>query len=172
MPKEWRYLATLIAMLTIGAAEVGMAQTSPPASDTYIFPAEFVSVDVGGSSLTVKPGVAYTQAMSELQQFKSGEPVWVVWSGVHNTSDSVRQIRRPAPGRTIDEDLVLPAEFVSSGAPSQSVTIKVKIPTGSVAALQAVRPGQWVRVTARHRPSTEADAVTAVQPYNSVTTPR
>jgi len=34
-------------------------------------------------------------------------------------------------GKKIDEDLVLPAELVSTEAPNQYLTIRVKVPEGS-----------------------------------------
>lgn len=45
-------------------------------------------------AITVKSRVAYQDAVSELKQFKPGEKVWVLWSGVHDYSDAVRQVRR------------------------------------------------------------------------------
>jgi hypothetical protein len=105
--------------------------------------------------------------VSELKQFKPGELVWVVWSGLHDYSDAVRQIRRGDTNRKIDENLVLPAELVSTEAPNQYVTIRVTVPESSVAALKAVKPGEWVMVTSRHRPSADAAAVVAVKPYGS-----
>jgi hypothetical protein len=73
-------------------------------------------------------------------------------------------------GKKIDEDLVLPAELVSTEAPNQYLTIRVKAPEGSLAAIKDVKPGQWVTVTSRHRPSTEAEAVVTVKPYAATTT--
>jgi hypothetical protein len=125
--------------------------------------------DTTASTMTVKSRVAYQEAVSELKQFNPGEMVWVVWSGVQDYSDAVRQIRRVQAGNKIDENLVMPAELVSTEAPNQYVTIRVKVPETSAAALKAVKPGEWVTVTSRHRPSTDAEAVVAVRPYGSNT---
>jgi hypothetical protein len=66
---------------------------------------------------------------------------------------------------------VLPAELVSTEAPNRYLTIRVKVPEGSLTAIKDVKPGQWVMVTSRrHRPSTEAEAVVAVKPYGAPTT--
>jgi hypothetical protein len=89
---------------------------------------------------------------------------------MHDSSDAVRQVRRSETGGKIDEDLVLPAELVSTEAPNQSVTIRVKVPENALAAIKTVKPGEWVTVTSRHRPSTEDDAVVAVRPYGATTT--
>jgi hypothetical protein len=82
----------------------------------------------------------------------------------------VRQVRRSDTGRAIDENLVLPAELVSTDAPNQYLTIRVKVPESALAAIKTVKPGEWVTVTSRHRPSTEDDAVVAVRPYGATTT--
>ena len=120
--------------------------------------------------MTVKSRCAYSEAVSELKQFKAGDPVWVVWSGLHDYSDAVRQIRRADSNRKIEENLVLPAELASTEAPNQYVTIRVRVPESSMTTLKSMKPGEWVTVTSRHRPSTEAEAVVAVRPYGSNTT--
>jgi hypothetical protein len=64
----------------------------------------------------------------------------------------------------------MPAELVSTETPNQSLTIRVKVPAATLAAIKDVKPGQWITVTARHRPATEAEAIVAVKPYVSSTT--
>jgi hypothetical protein len=128
-----------------------------------------VSLDATAKSMTVKSRVAYQEAISELKHFKAGDRVWVVWSGIHDSSDAVRQVRRAEAGRKIDDTLVLPAELVSTEAPNQYVTIRVKLPESALAAIKTVKPGEWVTVTSRHRPSTDEDAVVAVRPYGTST---
>src|SRR5690349_1752633 len=124
MWKTWGCVAALTAALTIGVAVASVAQTAQP-NDTYTWNGELVSVD--GTTMMVKARVAYAEALAELKQFKPGERVWVVWSGVHDYSDAVRQIRRANPGK-IDDDLVLPAELASPDASNQFITIRVKVP--------------------------------------------
>ena len=82
----------------------------------------------------------------------------------------MRQIRRSETGRKIDENLVLPAELVSTEAPNQYLTIRVKVPESALAAIKTVKPGEWVTVTSRQQPSTEDDAVVSVRPYGASTT--
>jgi hypothetical protein len=163
------YIVAFVGMLTAAAPSIGAAQSSQSKSDTYIWSGELVSVDTTGMSMTMKSRVAYQEALSELKQFKPGEQVWIVWSGVHDYSDAVREVRRSSAGRRIDEDLVLPAELVSPEAPNQYIAIRVKVPESSLAAIKAVKPGEWVTVISRHRPSTDTDAVVAVKPYGSNT---
>jgi hypothetical protein len=65
---------------------------------------------------------------------------------------------------------VLPAELVSTEAPNQYITIRVKVPESALPALKTVKSGEWVTVTSRHQPSTDGDAVVSVKPYGSTTT--
>src|SRR5687767_10264174 len=133
------YIAAFVGMLTLSAPSIGAAHSSQSKSDTYTWSGEFVSVDATAKSMTVKSRVAYQEAVSELKQFKPGEQVWIVWSGVRDYSDAVRQVRRSSSGDRIDEDLVLPAELVSPEATDQYIAIRVKVPESSLAALQAIK---------------------------------
>jgi hypothetical protein len=162
--------AVLAIALTLGVSVLSLAQSSQPKGDTYTWNGEFVSLDTTAKTMTVKSRVAYQEAISELKNFKAGEQVWIVWSGIHDSSDAVRQIRRSETGRKIDENLVLPAELVSTEAPNQYVTIRIKVPESGVAGIKTMKPGEWVTVTSRHKPSTEDDAVVSVRPYGASTT--
>ena len=169
MSTQWMQIAAVAAVVTIGAPALGVAQSSQTQGDTFTWSGELVSFDAIAKSMTVKSRVAYQEAISELTHFKAGDHVWVVWSGNHDYSDAVRQVRRADTGRTIDDPLVLPAELVSTEAPNQYITIRVKLPESALAAITTVKPGQWITVTSRHRPSTDADAVVAVRPYATST---
>jgi hypothetical protein len=158
-------IALVGTILTIGGPMLAIAQSSQAKSDTYTWNGELVSLEKAAKTMTVKSRVAYEDAISELKHFKAGERVWIVWSGIHDSSDAVRQVRRSETGRTIDETLVLPAELVSTEAPNQYVTIRVKVPESGLSAIDTVKPGEWVTVTSRHRPSTDDDAIVAVRPY-------
>lgn len=162
-------MTAILAVMTLAAPLVGRAQSSQPNATTYTWLGEFISADTNAMTMTVKPRIAYQEAAAELKQFKPGESVWVVWSGIHDYSEAIRQVRRAQPGHKIDENLVLPAEFVSSEAPNQYVTIRVKVPQSSMAAIKALKPGEWVTVTSRHRPGSDAEAVVSVVRYGSNT---
>ena len=167
---HWMQIALVTIALRITGPVPGIAQSSPPKSDTYTWIGELVSLDTTAKTMTVKSRVAYQEAISELTHFKGGDRVWIVWSGIHDSSDAVRQIRRSETGRKIDENLVLPAELVSTEAPNQYLTIRVKVPESGLAAIKTVKPGEWVTVTSRQQPSTEDDAVVSVRPYGASTT--
>jgi len=170
MKTKWMQIVILAIVFAIGRPALGIAQSSQTKGDTYTWHGELVSLDATAKTMTVKSRVAYQEAISELKHFKAGDHVWIVWSGIHDSSDAVRQIRRAETGRKIDEDLVLPAELVSAEAPDQYLTIRIKVPESGLAAIKTVNPGEWVTVTSRHKPSTEDDAVVAVRPYGASTT--
>ena len=170
MATHWMQIAIVTSVLTISGPVPGTAQSSQLKGDTYTWNGELVSLDTTAHTMTVKSRIAYQEAISELTHFKGGDRVWIVWSGIHDSSDAVRQIRRSETGRKIDENLVLPAELVSTEAPNQYLTIRVQVPESGLAAIKTVKPGEWVTVTSRHQPSTEDDAVVSVRPYGSGTT--
>ena len=164
----WRHrelITALALVLTVGTSIIGATQATQQKSDTYTWSAELVSVDPALKSITVKSRVVYQDALSELKQYKAGEKVWIVWSGVHEYSDGIRQVRRLASGDKATDDFTMPAELLSSEAPNQYITIRIRVPESSLAAVKTVNAGEWVTVTARHRPTTQADAVVAVKSY-------
>ena len=167
MVKGWTQIAAMATILTLGGPVLSELQASQTNPDTYTWNAEFVSLDTTARTLTVKSPVAYQEAIAELKQFKAGERVWIAWSGVYDSSDAVRQVRR-FETRKIDENLVLPAELVSTEAPHSYITIRVKVPEAALASLKTVKPGEWIIVTSRNRPSTDAEAVVAVKPWSQV----
>jgi hypothetical protein len=162
-------LLVALFILTVPGAGSALAQTSQSSGGTYQWFGELVAVDRPANSITVKSRVAYPEAVTELQHFKPSEPVWVVWSGVLDYTDAVRQFRHADADRPVDENLVLPAELVTPQASNQYVTLRVKVPADSLAAIEAVQPGQWVTVTSRHRPKTADEAVVAVTAYGGNT---
>jgi hypothetical protein len=170
MGTQCMQIAILATVFTISAPVLGIAQSSPTKGDTYTWNGELVSLDTTAKTLTVKSRVAYPETISELKHFKAGDRVWIVWSGIHDSSDAVRQVRRSETGRNIDEKLVLPAELVSTDTPNDYLTIRIKVPESALAAIKTVKPGEWVIVTSRHQPSTEDEAVVAVRPYGASTT--
>ena len=169
MRSQFGYLA-LVTLLILGTTAVTGTQSAQSAGDTFTWLGELVSVDTTTRTMTVKARVAYQDALSELNRFKAGQPVWVVWSGVNDYSDAVRQFRRPEANQKITDRLVMQAELVSPHATNQSVTLRVKVPEASIAAIKSVKPGEWVTVTSRHHAASEVEAVVGVKPYSESST--
>src|SRR5690349_511115 len=161
MRSQFGYLA-LIALMILAGPAAGTPDAQP-SGDTFTWPAELVSVDTTARTMTVKARVAYQEALSELNQFKAGEPVWVIWSGVSDYSDAVREFRRPEANQKIADRLVMQAELVSPHATNQNVTLRVKVPQASLASIKSVKPGEWVTVTSRHHAATDVEAVVDVK---------
>jgi hypothetical protein len=161
------FIAALV--LTAGAPATGQ-QSTPSGSDTFTWIGELVSLDATTSTMTVKSRIAYQEAVSELKQFKPGEPLLVVWSGVSDHREAVRQFRRPEANRVVTDMHVTPAELASPEATHQYVTLRVKVPAAALTAIASVKPGEWVTVTSRQRPATEAEAVLSVKPYTGSST--
>jgi len=167
MSRTVGHIAAVVLVLALGAPTISGAQASQTTTDTYTWSGEFVSIDAAAGTISVKARVVYPDALLELKQFKAGEKVWVVWSGVRDYSDGVRQLRRFQANEKANDIFTLPAELVSPEPQNQYITIRIKVPASSVAELKANNPGQWVTVTSRHRPATDAEAIIAVKPYVS-----
>jgi hypothetical protein len=91
-------IALVGTILTIGGPMLAIAQSSQAKSDRYTWNGELVSLEKAAKIMTVKSRVAYEDAISALKHFKAGERVWIVWSGIHDSSDAVRQVRRSETG--------------------------------------------------------------------------
>jgi hypothetical protein len=172
MRKQFGYILALVTLLAVGIPVEG--QQSQSSNDTFTWVSELVSVDATARTMTVKSRIAYQEALTALKQFKAGEPVWVVWSGVSDHSDAVWQFRRPAAHSEDADGLVTRAELVSPEATNQYVTLRVKVPEAGLAAITSLKPGEWVTVTSRRHPVSEADAIVGVKPFteNSAPTPK
>jgi hypothetical protein len=149
---------SILALTSIRVA----AQASQPTSPTYNWSAEFVGLDASTRTLTVKARVVGEQALADLPRMKPGDRVDVTWSGFDNYADAIYKDVVARPEAETNQPFLMRAEFVAYEAPRQHVTIKVQVP--SVDAVSALKPGEWVTVTARHRVAPEAAAIAAV-PY-------
>jgi len=173
MRNQFGHIIPLVTLLAVGIPVKG--QQSPHSiNDTFTWVSELVSVDGTTRTMTVKARIAYQEALSGLKQFKAGDSVRVVWSGGNDHSDAVWQFRRPDERSELTERLVMRAELVSPEVTNQYVTLRVKVPEAGVAAVRSLKPGDWVTVTSRRHPASEADAIVAVRPYteSSMPTPK
>ena len=98
MPKKLTNIATLALSLAIAGGVTVRAQTTQATDDTYTWHGEFVAPDTTARTLTVKPRVAYEEALTELKQFKSGDRVWIFWSGVPGRTSAICTGRTPDGG--------------------------------------------------------------------------
>jgi len=160
-------VCALVTMLTV-AAPVQAWSSAATAGETFTWLAELVSVDPTARTMTVKARVAYQEALSEVKQFKAGDAVWVVWSGVSDSSDAVREFQRVKADREISDKRAMRAELVSPEPTNQSVTLRVTVPDAVMPAIKSLKPGEWVRATSPQRPSPEVAGVVGVRAYNDL----
>ena len=166
-----RNISTLLGIvtffvLTLTAIGVG-AQTLQPTSETYSWSGELVGFDANGRTVTVKSPVFGDQATAELPRFNPGERIILTWSGYDTYADAISRAVRFDAGKKWNEPFTFPVEFVAYESPRRYLTFKFQVPAGSVEALKSLKPGEWVTATSRHRPSSETEAITAVNAYTA-----
>jgi hypothetical protein len=158
-------IAVLVVALCVGAGTT-TAQTPShgSAADTFIWHGELVSVDTGTGTFTVKARML-SDAAKEVARFNAGDRVLLTWSGIDRYADAIRQIGRHDASGKATEAFAFPVELASRDVPNDYVTFKFRAPAAAVAAAKAVKPGEWVTVTARQRSSGDAQAIVSVAPY-------
>ena len=160
---------TLLAIVTFGVLALTVigvgAQSLHPTSETYSWSGELVGFDKGVRTMTVKTRVVGDQALAELPHFKSGDRIVLTWSGFDTYADAVSRAVRYDSSKKWSEPFTFPVEFVAYEG--QYLTFKVQVPAASVEALTPIKAGEWVTAISRHRPATEADAITTVHAYTA-----
>jgi hypothetical protein len=167
MKTTWMFLAIVtfgvLALMVIGVG----AQSLQPTSETYTWSGELVGFDAHGRVLTVKSRVVGEQALGELPRFKPGDRIVLTWSGFDTYADAILRVARYDAAKKWNEPFTFPVEFSAYEASPQYVTFRMQVPADSVEPLKALKPGEWVTATARHRPSAESEAIVAVRAYTS-----
>jgi hypothetical protein len=168
MRNDWILLAGMFTfgLLALTAIRVG-AQSVQLTSETYSWSGELVGLDANGRTITVKSRVVGEQALRELPQFKAGDRIVLTWSGFDTYADAISRAVRYDAGKKWNEPFTFPVEFVAYESPRQYVTFKFQVPAASVEAVKAVKPGEWVTATSKHRASNETEAITAVNAYTA-----
>jgi hypothetical protein len=150
--------------LAVTAIRVG-AQSVNPTSDTYSWSGELVAFDPQRRTVDVKSPVVGDQALLELPKIGAPAKIILTWSGFDTYADAILRAVRYQAGRKWSEPFTFPVEFVAYDPPRRYVTFRFAAPADSVDVLQTLEAGEWITVTTRHRPATEADAIAAVHPY-------
>ena len=165
MRNTWMLLAiATFCVLALTAIRVG-AESVRPTSETYSWSGELVAFDVNGRTITVKSRVVGDQALKELPQLNAGDRIILTWSGFDTYADAVSRAVRYDAAKKWNEPFMFPVEFVAYEAQRQYVTFKFQVPAASVGAIRSLKPGEWITATSKHRPSSETDAITAVNAY-------
>ncbi|MBI3047118.1 MAG: hypothetical protein HYY76_02295 [Acidobacteria bacterium] len=166
-----RHLTALsLCALCVGAS-IAAAQAPKPAQpaqprsgETYLWHGELVSLDGATRALTVKARVL-SEAATEAGRFNAGDRILVTWSGLDIHAGAVRRVTKYDAGQQILDFFALPVELASRDVQNDLVTLRIRIPEPSIAAVKALKPGEWLTIMARHRPKADADAIVAVTPY-------
>ena len=167
MRNTWMLLAiATFCVLSLTAIRVG-AQSVQPTSEVYSWSGELVAFDANARTITVKSRVVGEQALAELPHFKPPDRIVLTWSGFDTYADAILRAVRYDAAKKWNEPFMFPVEFVDYESPRQYVTFKFQVPAGSVDAIKSLKPGEWVTATAKHRPSSETEVITAVNAYTA-----
>jgi hypothetical protein len=167
MKMTWTLVAIVtFCILTLTAIRVG-AQAVQPTSETYTWSGELVAFEPGSNMLTVKSRVVSEQALADMPQFKAGDKIILTWSGFDTYANGILRAVRYEPSKKWSEPFTFPVEFVTYEADRQYLTFKLNVPAGSAEAVKAVKPGEWVTATSKHRAPSEAEAIVAVNAYTA-----
>jgi hypothetical protein len=163
MRKDALTVLTVCVLVVLAGAWSALAQSAQP-SDTYAWHGELVSIDDATRSVTLKSRLV-SEAPNQVKQFKAGDRVLLHWSGFDSSADAIRGVVTYDAGRVTKDRFLFPAEIVTPQVQNDYVTFRFRAPDSAFAALKSLKPGEWVTVTSRHRPSADADAVVSVNPY-------
>ena len=158
-------IAVLVVALCVGAGTTtAQTQSQGSAPDTFIWHGELVSVDTGTSTFTVKARIL-SDAAKEVARFNAGDRVLLTWSGIDRYADAIRHIAKHDTTGKVTETFAFPVELASREVSNDYVTFKFRAPAAAANAVKAVKPGEWVTVTARQRSSGDAQGIVSVEPY-------
>jgi hypothetical protein len=157
-------IAVLVVALCVGAGTTTAQTPSQNTADTFVWHAELVSADAGSGTFTVKAQML-SDISKEVGRFKPGDRLLLTWSGVDRYAGAVRQIGRYDANQKVSDALTLPVELGSTEVQNNYVTIKFRAPAAAVAAVKALKPGEWVTITTRQRSTGDAQAIVTVEPY-------
>ena len=157
-------IAVLVVALCVGTGVTAQTQSQGTADDTFIWHGELVSVEPGSGTFTLKAHML-SEAAKEVSRFNPGDRVLMTWSGVDRYAGAIRQVGKYEASQKVTDPFAFPVELVSRDVQNDYVTIRFRAPASMAAAVQAVKPGEWVTVTARHRSSGDPQAIVSVTPY-------
>jgi hypothetical protein len=155
----------LVTFSALSLTGIGVAaQSVQPTGDRYSWAGEFVDFDASSRIMTVASR-AVGDATSALPRFKAGDRIVLTWSGFDTYADAIARAVSQDAAAKLNEPFKLPVEFVKYDASRQYLTFKAQVPPDSIDALKAMKAGEWITATARHRPTGAADALMTVHAY-------
>ena len=162
-----KQLMTCAGIFVLYACGVLVAQTQQTMPESYQWSGELVSFDGTAKTITVKSRAVGQEGVDDLKRFKAGDRALLWWSGFETRTDGIRRVLPYTENRKADDRFLLPVELVSTEAPHQYVTFRLRVPDNSVTSLKSLKPGEWVTATSAHRPSGQNDAIISIGPYTT-----
>jgi hypothetical protein len=156
-------IAALVVALCVGTGVTTAQTTQSQTDDTFIWHGELITADAVSGAVTVKTSLL-SEAAGEAKNFKPGDRVLLSWSGVNQYAGSVRRIAKHDPAEK-PEDFALPVELGSPVVQDNYVAFKFRASAAAIAAVKAVKPGEWITVTVRQRSSGDPQAIVSMTPY-------
>jgi len=157
-------IAVLVVALCVGAGvTTAQAQSQAAVSENFIWHGELVSVDQSSGMFTIKARVL-ADAVKDVARFNAGDRVLLTWSGIDRYADGIRQIAKHDTNQKVTDPFAFPVELASRDVQNDYVTFKFRAPA-AVEAVKAVKPGEWVTVTAKKGASGDTESIVAVEPY-------
>ena len=155
------------AATTVAAYDPAQAAPRAVAQGTYRWHGELVALDEATRALTVRARVAAPGGLAAVARAQTGDPIVITWSGFDDRANDIRSVS-PEDGSGLwgNDGFLLRADFVAVDPASSYLTFRAVIPETSVAAVQALVPGDWATVTSPHWPADGAGAVVAVDAYD------
>ena len=136
------------------------------AAETYDWSGEFVALDETSRSVTVKARLLDETAVADVKQFKTGDRVVLVWSGM-TFSDAIRRVLPHAAQAKPDGELLSSVEVVSTDTAAHYLTFRARVPVDGMLALKPLKAGEWVTATSM-RASRDEGAIVSIKPYTTV----
>jgi hypothetical protein len=162
-----KQLIACAAIFVLSACGLLAAQSQQPASESYQWSGELVSFDETARTVTVKARLVDQNAIAELKRFKAGDRVLLFWSGFDKYADAIRSVMPYTADREDTDRFRLPVELVSTDAPNQYITFRLRVPDSSVGMVKPVKPGEWVTITSSHKASADTGAIVSIRPYTA-----
>lgn len=158
-------IAVLVVALCVGAGVTTAQTTQSQAAvdDTFIWHGELVSIEAPSGTVTVKANVL-SDVVKEVAGFNTGDRVLLTWSGIDRYAGAIRQIAKHDTSQKVDDPFSFPVELASREVENDYVTFKFQAPAAAIAAVETVKPGEWVTVTVRQR-SSDAQGIVSIAPY-------
>ena len=152
-----------LALLIFNAGLV--AQSKQLTTEAFSWNAELVALEENTRIATVKAPIVSDQAGTSFTPLKTGERIFLQWSGFEKYADSIASAGRMSDLARTKDRFTFPVEFVSFDAARRYVTFKVQIPENEITKIKTLKPGDWVTATSPQGAASKTTPVVEIRPY-------